>query len=116
MKPTGLFILNQPEKYRDMMLHVVAVIEHALPEASLEFKWKVPYFYYKKKPLCYLNSNHKRQYLDIGFAKGFQLKHNLEHLNSDDGRNTVKSLRYSSLEEIDNAILIALLQEAITLY
>jgi len=116
MKPTELFILNQPEKYRDMMLHIVAVIEHTLPEATLEFKWNVPYFYYKRKPLCYLNISHKGHYIDIGFAKGFQLKNNQEHLNSDNGRNTVKSLRYYSLEEIDNDILIYVLLEAITLY
>jgi hypothetical protein len=116
LKPTELYILNQPEKYRNMLLHIVAVVEHALPEATLEYKWKIPYFYYKKKPLCYLNASHKHQFVDVGFAKGFQLQNNLEHLIVGNGRNTIKSLRYKSLEEIDNTILTSVIQEAIKLY
>jgi hypothetical protein len=115
LKPTELYILNQPEKYRNMLLHIVAVVEQALPEATLEYKWKIPYFYYKKKPLCYLNASHKHQFVDVGFANGFQLKYNQDFLIADNGRNTIKSLRYKSLEEIDNAILISVLQESITL-
>ena len=87
-----------------------------MPKATLEFKWGIPYFYYKKKPLCYLNASHTHRFVDVGFAKGFQLKNNLEHLIADKGRNTVKSLRYRTLEEINNTILIAVLKEAEKLY
>lgn len=99
-----------------MLLHIIAVVEHALPDVTLEYKWTVPYFYYKKKPLCYLNANHKLSFVDIGFAKGFQLKMNQKYLIADNGRNTVKSLRYFDLEEIDNAILISVIEEAKLLY
>lgn len=116
MKPQDSYILKQPENYRNMLLHIIAVVEKEVPLATLEYKWTVPYFYYKKKPLCYLNASHKHGFVDVGFAKGFQLQNNLQHLIADNGRNTVKSLRYLSLEDIDNAILKAVLQEAITLY
>ncbi len=116
MKRTDLYLLNQPEPYRSILLHIIAVIEINLPEIILEYKWSVPYFYYKKKPFCYLNASHKNQYVEVGFAKGFHLKNNLEHLIADNGRNTVKSLRYKSLAEIDNTILISVLQEASLLY
>lgn len=116
MNPAQLYILNQPEKYRAILLHIVSVIDFTLPDVTLEFKWKIPYFYYKKKPLCYLNASHKRDFIDVGFAKGFQLKNNLEFLIADNDRNTIKSIRYKSLEEIDNSILISILEEAITLY
>lgn len=116
MKPTDVYILNQPEPFRSILLHVVAVIETNLSAISLEYKWSVPYFYYKKKPFCYLNASHKHQFVDIGFAKGFYLKNNLEHLIADNGRNTVKSLRYKSLEEVDNDILISVILEASKLY
>lgn len=116
MKPTDLYILNQPEPFRSILLHVVAVIEMQLPEVTLEYKWTVPYFYYKKKPFCYLNASHKHQFVDVGFAKGFHLKNNLEHLIADNGRNTVKSLRYKSLEEVNNDILILVILEASKLY
>lgn len=115
MKPADLYVLNQPEKYRNILLHIIAVVENTIPEVSLEYKWKVPYFYYKKKPLCYLNASHKQGFVDVGFAKGFQLKKNLEYLIADNGRNTVKSLRYSSLSTIDNAVLISVLKESMSL-
>lgn len=116
MKPTELYILNQPEKYQAILLHIIYVVEQTLPDIKLEYKWKIPYFYYKKKPFCYLNASHKNDFVDIGFAKGFQLKKNLEYLIADNGRNTIKSLRYKSIEDVDNDILIAVIKEAITLY
>lgn len=116
MKPADLYILNQPDKYRDILLHIVSVIENTIPEVTLEYKWTVPYFYYKKKPLCYLNASHKHHFVDIGFAKGFQLKQNQQYLVADNGRNTVKSLRYYSLDEVDNEVLISVLKEVISLY
>lgn len=116
MKPADLYILNQPEQYRSMLLHIIAVVENTLPGVTLEYKWMVPYIYYKKKPFCYLNASHKHQFVDVGFAKGFHLKNNLNHLIADNGRNTVKSLRYKSLEEIDNEVLISVIREAASLY
>ena len=116
MKPTALYILQQPEKYRDILLHIISVVEQTLPEATLEYKWGIPYFYYKKKPFCYLNASHKHEFVDVGFAKGFQLKCNQEHLIADKGRNTIKSLRYFNIEKIDNAVLVAVIKEAKKLY
>lgn len=116
MKPADLYLLNQPDMYRDILLHIVSVIKNTIPEVTLEYKWTVPYFYYKKKPLCYLNASHKNHFVDVGFAKGFQLKQNQQHLVADNGRNTVKSLRYYSLDEVDNEVLISVLKEAIILY
>ena len=116
MKPADLYILNQPEQYRSILFHIIAVIENTLSDVTLEYKWTVPYFYFKKKPFCYLNASHKQQFVDIGFAKGFHLKNNLDYLIADNGRNTVKSLRYKSLEEIDNEVLISVIQEAESLY
>lgn len=115
MKPAQEYILHQPEKYREILYHVISVIENNLPDVTLLFKWGIPYFYYHKKPFCYLAPNHKKGFVDVGFAQGFKLKSNQEHL-IDENRNTVKSLRYFSLEAIDNIVLIAVLKEALTLY
>jgi len=111
MKPVDLYILNQPENYRNMLLHLIAVIENTMPDVTLEYKWKIPYFYYKQKPFCFLNISHKRGYVDVAFNKGFQLKNYLDFLVAD-GRNTFKSLRYATLDEIDNAVLISVILEA----
>lgn len=116
MKPTELYILNQPEKYRSILLHIIAVVNHTLPEATLEYKWGIPYFYYKQKPFCYLNASHKHQFVDVGFAKGFQLKTQQQQLIADKGRNTIKSLRYYSLEHINQQVLVDVIEEAKSLY
>ncbi|VXC26162.1 2-dehydro-3-deoxyphosphooctonate aldolase [Flavobacterium sp. 9AF] len=115
MKPVEEYIFRQPESYREMLLHIIAVVEKELKETELLFKWGIPYFYYKKKPFCYLAPNHKKKFVDVGFAKGFQLKKNMEFL-VDEKRNTVKSLRYYKLEEIANDLLISVIEEAKTLY
>jgi hypothetical protein len=112
VKPQDLYILNQPQKYRDILLHVIAVVEKVVPEATLEYKWKIPFFYLDKKPFCYLNASHKKQFVDVAFIKGFELKKNQQHLVADNGRSMVKSIRYSNLEDIDNEILISVLTEA----
>ena len=115
MNPAEDYIFRQPEMYREMLLHIVAVVEYELRDTELLFKWGIPYFYYKKKPFCYLAPNHKRKFVDVGFAKGFQLLKNQDFL-VDEKRNTVKSLRYTTLEGIDNSILKSVIEEAKTLY
>ncbi len=115
MKPTAIFILEQEENYQMMMLHVLAVVEKELPNHELLLKWGIPFVYYKKNPFCYLLPNSKKGFLDVGFSKGFQLKRNQEVL-IDEKRNTVKSLRYFSIDEIENKVLIDVIQEAKSLY
>jgi hypothetical protein len=115
MKLTDEYIYRQPEKYQAVLMHLISVFEREIPELILQFKWGMPYFYYKKKPFCYLVSNHKKGFVDAGFARGFQLKRNQDALVGEK-RNTVKSLRYCNLEEIDNVILADIIKEAATLY
>ena len=54
-------------------------------------------------------------YVDLGFARGFQLENNQDILIGEK-RNTVKSLRYFSLEEINHEALIDVIKEAKLLY
>jgi hypothetical protein len=115
MKLTDDYIFRQPEKQQSILLHLISVFEREIPELELLFKWGIPYFYYKKKPFCYLAPNHKKDFVDAGFTRGFKLKRNQEFLVSEK-RNTVKSLRYYSLESINNAILEDVILEARSLY
>lgn len=115
MKFADEYILCQPEKYQSILFHLISVFERELSDLELLFKWGVPYFYFKKKPFCYLAPNHKKGFVDVGFAKGFQLIRNQDWL-VDEKRNTVKSLRYFSLEDIDNIILEDVIKEASTIY
>lgn len=108
--------MDQPPHYRGILLCIIDVVKQTLPEATLEYKWGIPYFYYKRKPFCYLNASHKKQYVDVGFAKGFQLQNHLDHLIADNGRNTIKSLRYISIESININVLTQVILEAEKLY
>jgi hypothetical protein len=114
MKPAEAYIFNQPHLYQSIMLYLLQVIQQQLPESEVLFKWGIPYVYYKKKPYCYLAPNHKKGFVDLGFTKGFQLQQNQFHLIGEK-RNTVKSLRYFNLENIDHDILLAVIAEAKTL-
>jgi len=115
MRLTDEYIFRQPEKYQSILLHLIAVFEKEIPELQLLFKWGIPYFYYCKKPFCYLAPNAKEGFVDAGFARGFLLERNQEFLFFEK-RNTVKSLRYFNLESIDNLILEDVIHEALGLY
>lgn len=109
MNPAEAYILNQQEPFRSILLHLQAVIESTILEAELLYKYKAPFYYINKKPFCYLNCT--KGYVDIGFWNGAHLTLHQDHLVSKD-RKHMKSLRYFTLEEINQEVLIAILQEA----
>jgi len=109
VKPAEVYIINQSEPYRTILIELKSFIEVALPEVELLFKYKCPFFYYKNKPFCYLNVSLSKRYVDVGFIKGYKLTHN--YLVSDN-RSIVKSLRYFSENEIDFNVLKEVLVEA----
>jgi hypothetical protein len=114
MKPAELYILNQPEPYRSILLHLQAVIELTLPEIKLQFKYKIPFYYYNGKPFVYLNATHKRGYVDVAFMKGYQLKLHQDCLDGE-SRTLVKSLHFKTLEGIDQTVLVDLIKEQMEL-
>lgn len=110
MNPAANYILEKPEPFRSILLHLQAVIEHTYPDMQLLYKWRIPCFYIDgKTPFCYLNVS--KNYVDLGFWQGDRLLKNTEHLVSEK-RRKIKSLRYFSLEEIDEAVLLDVLKEA----
>lgn len=111
MNPAEDYILKQPEPFRSVLLHLQLIIEHTIPEADLKFKWNIPCFYTDNSPICYLNVQQKKKYVDVGFWNSAHLTKHLDKLNSEK-RKVVRSLRYTSLEEIDDTILVEVLQDA----
>uniref|UniRef100_UPI004047F125 DUF1801 domain-containing protein n=1 Tax=Polaribacter sp. TaxID=1920175 RepID=UPI004047F125 len=112
MKPAESYILNQPEPYRAILLHIQMLIESSFPSVALKYKWKLPVYYLNDRPLCYLNVSQKKGFVDVGFWASAQLSYN-EHLVTE-GRKVVKSLRYFSLEALEKKILFTVLEEAYT--
>ncbi len=113
MNPAEVYILKQPEPYRSIVLHLKAVIELTIKEADLVFKWALPCFYLGKTPYCYINVSVKRKYVDLGFWHSAHLTKHLDKMVGEN-RKVIKSLRYSSLEGIDDEILIAVLKDALS--
>lgn len=115
MNPSGEYILNQSEPYRSILLHLQVVIETTIPEVELLYKYKIPFYYIDKKPFCYLNASHKKQFVDLGFWKGNQIKIHESHLVTEN-RKMMVSLRYKTIEDIDDKILKEVLIKAASLY
>lgn len=111
MKPAENYILNQPEPFRSILLHLQILIEGNFPEVDLQFKWKIPFYYLDGKPFCYLNPSKKKGFVDVAFWVSAHLKKYNEHLISEN-RKVVKSLRYFSVDDINEEILLSVLDEA----
>lgn len=113
MNPAEHYILEQQEPYRSMLLHIQSVVEHTIPKVELKYKYKIPFYYINNKPFCYLNQS--KNYVDVGFWNAAHISVHLEHLITA-GRKFMKSLRYTSLEAINDTILIEVLQDAYSVY
>ena len=111
MKPAEEYILNQPEPFKTILLHLQILIESSFPEVDLKFKWKIPFYYLDNKPFCYLNPSKKKGYVDVVFWVSAHLTKYNEFLVSEN-RKVVKSLRYKSINDINEKILLSVLEEA----
>jgi len=109
MKPAEAYILKQLEPFRSIMMHLQAVIEHTLPDAELKYKWRIPCYYIGKRPICYINQS--KDYVDVGFWHSAHISKEFDSYLVSENRKIVKSLRYKSLEKIDDDVLIAILKE-----
>lgn len=115
MKPSEEYVLRQSSEFQGIIYYVIAVIEQEMQPIELLFKWGIPYFYYEKQPFIYIAPNKSKGFVDIGFAKGFQLKLHQDILVGEK-RNTVKSLRYFKIDSVDDLVLREVIQEAKLLY
>ena len=90
-------------------MHLQIIVETTVKEAELKYKWKIPVYYIKKKPLCYLNASLKKGFVDIAFWTSEDLSKFDNDLITEN-RKVVKSLRYSNLEDINEEVLVDILK------
>ena len=109
MNPAEYYILSQSEPFRSMLLHLQSIIERTIAEVDLKYKYKIPFYYIDTKPFCYLNQS--KNYVDLGFWNAAHLTKHLSYMTTEN-RKVMKSLRYKSLEEINDTVLIEVLQDA----
>ena len=114
MNPAEEYILSREEPYRSILLHLKAILEGVIPNVDMKYKWRIPCFYADKHPICYLNASYKGGFVDIAFWNSAHLTKHLELMHSEK-RKVVKSFRYSTLEEINDEVLIEVVQEAYNL-
>lgn len=110
MKPAELYILNKPEPFKTILMHLQILVESTIAEVELKYKWKIPVYYIGKKPLCYFNASIKKGFVDVAFWTSTDLSKFEKHLVTEN-RKVVKSLRYFSLDDIDEEVLIEILQK-----
>ncbi len=54
MNPVDQYIYNQVEPYQSIMLYVRSVQLKALPNVVEKYRYRVLYYVYNNKPICYL--------------------------------------------------------------
>lgn len=110
MNPAEQYILNQQEPFKSILLHLQLLIETSYPNVELKYKWKIPVYYLNGHQLCYLNVNAKKEFVDVGFWAKNILKEFDAYLISE-GRTVVKSLRYTSIKDINEEIFLQIIEE-----
>ena len=75
LTPLDEFYLHKEEPIRGCLLALRDLILAEHKQISPEWKYKLPFFYYKKKMLCYLWIHKKHRQPYIGFADGSKLDH-----------------------------------------
>ena len=111
MNPAENYILSKPEPFKSILIQLQILIETNYPKVDLKYKWNLPMYYLDDNPFCYLNAPIKKGYVDLCFWASAHLKNYLEYLVTEN-RKVVKSLRYTSVDEIDGEILLEILKEA----
>ncbi|MFD0860694.1 DUF1801 domain-containing protein [Sungkyunkwania multivorans] len=111
MNPAEIYILEQREPFKGILLHLQVIIENTIPELVLKYKYKIPFYYLNDKPFCYLNVPKNKSYVDVGFWSSVHLSVHLDEMVTE-GRKMMRSLRYGTVEDIDQEILVAVLKDA----
>ncbi|NRR90413.1 DUF1801 domain-containing protein [Winogradskyella undariae] len=109
MNPAEDYILKQEEPYKSILMHLQVLIIHTLPEAELLYKWRLPCYYIGKRPICYINQS--KDYVDVGFWHSAHLSKQWDAYLISENRKVVKSLRYKTIETIDDTVIISILKE-----
>jgi hypothetical protein len=69
------YYLNQEEAMQSCLLAMRQIILDCDPNITPEWKYRLPFFYYKGKMMCYLWKDKKSQQPYIGFMNGKEMNH-----------------------------------------
>lgn len=88
------------------------VILQVAPGITEEYKYRIPFYYYSGKPVCYLN--HYRKGVDLGFWDGHRM-HDDYGVFEDRGKKMVRHLHFTRREEAFGDHVIPLLLQGVDL-
>lgn len=107
MNPAENYILTKSEPWRSILIELREIVKQTVPEVEESLKWSLPFYTLNGKMFCYLNF--RKTFVDISFLNAHKMEHLQEYLIAGEGRKIVRSLRYTSLEELDYDLLIKVL-------
>lgn len=103
------FILDTDPETQEILEVLRQFILASDPHIREKISYGIPFFF-RKKNICYLNP--KINGVDLGFVSGTKLAFTHPTFELKD-RKQVKTLHYTSVQEIDFTVLDKILQEAI---
>lgn len=113
LTPIDAFYLNKDEPNRSCFLALRDIILAQDPGITAEWKYNMPFFYYKGKMFCYLWVHTKKQWPFLGMVEGKHLLH--PHLTFED-RARIKIIVFNPEEDLPVDTIRFILNEAIDLY
>ena len=113
LKEHDNYFLKQEEPYKSCLLVLRDIILEMDENITPEWKYGLPFFYYKKKMFCYFWKDKKTKEPYIGIARGSQVDH--PTLEAGD-RKKMKILRINPAEDIDVKTVQEILRQAMALY
>lgn len=113
MNEIDAFFEKLEEPNKSTFLFLKNFIKNYHTDIEIYYKWKLPYLYYKEKPLCYIWKDKKTNEPYLSFAKGSKM----EHPKLVKGNRTLfKILPINPLKDIDTLLIAELLDQAFELY
>ncbi len=111
MTPLEEFYENQEEPIKSCFIVVRELLLNSEIELKEHWKYKLPFFYLKDKPFCYLWTDKKTNNPYIGFSRGY-LSNNKDLIAGD--RKKIKIFLFDKNEDIPvdtiNAIVRSLMK------
>lgn len=107
------YISQQSIDNQEILYVLREIVINANKQIEEQFKWKIPFYKYDKKGLCYLNVNPKG-ILEMGFMKGFLLVDNSNLLESQHLKQ-IRHLKFSEIDTIDFEAVDDFIQQSIKL-
>ena len=107
------YYLKQEEPNKSCLLALKDIILKLDSEITPEWKYGLPFFYYKKKMFCYFWKDKKTQEPYIGICRGNEIDHPLLEVGN---RKRMKILRINPQKDINVEELTDILVKAMELY